>query len=135
MSIRYAIEKDLIKLYELNALISKDQLVRVIKDLKVLVFEDMSEIIGTLRFSYLWGYIPFMDLLYVKNTFRKTGIGTRLTFYFEKEMAKNGHKFVLTSTQVDEQAQHFYRRIGYIDNGSILLPNQAAELFLIKHIK
>lgn len=41
-------------------------------------------------------------------------------------------------TQVDEEAQHFYRKLGYQDAGSLLITvpeyQQPMELFLLKRI-
>ena len=43
---------------------------------------------------------------------------------------------IMTSTQVDEQAQHFYRKLGYRDRGSLFLDHtpleQAQELLMVK---
>ena len=43
---------------------------------------------------------------------------------------------VMTSTQVDEQAQHFYRKLGYVEKGSLSFDNtpleQPMEMFLMK---
>ena len=43
---------------------------------------------------------------------------------------------VMTSTRVDEQAQHFYRKLDYIERGSLCLDNtpfaQPQEIFLLK---
>ncbi|MBP5446675.1 MAG: hypothetical protein J6X95_01020 [Treponema sp.] len=56
----------------------------------------------------------------------------------EKDMKSQGYDFVLTSTRVDESAQHFYRKLGYKDCGGLLIdiPNyeQPMEMFLIKRI-
>jgi hypothetical protein len=41
---------------------------------------------------------------------------------------------VLTSTQSDEDAQHFYRRLGYRDCGVLILPGEAGELMLLKEL-
>ena len=49
-------------------------------------------------------------------------------------MQKNKHQMVLTSTQSNEQAQIFYRKIGYVDCGSLLLPNEPLEIILSKHL-
>ena len=44
---------------------------------------------------------------------------------------------LMTSTQVDESAQHFYRKIGYKDCGCLVLDipelEQPMEMFLINH--
>jgi len=39
---------------------------------------------------------------------------------------------VLTSTVSAETAQHLYRRLGYVDSGALLLPDEPAELLLRK---
>ena len=55
---------------------------------------------------------------------------------WEKNMKQQGYGMVLTSTQVDESAQHFYRKLGYQDCGGIVmnLPvyEQPMEMFLCK---
>ena len=51
-------------------------------------------------------------------------------------MKEQGYGMVLTSTQVDEQTQHFYRKLGYKDCGGFVVDikgqEQPMELFLIK---
>lgn len=51
-------------------------------------------------------------------------------------MRNHGYKMVMTSTQVDEEAQHFYRKLGYVEKGSLFLDNtpfeQLQEMFMIK---
>lgn len=36
-------------------------------------------------------------------------------------MKQLGYGMLMTSTQVDEKAQHFYRQIGFKDSGSLLI--------------
>jgi len=56
--------------------------------------------------------------------------------FWENEMCELGYKVVMTSTQIDEQAQHFYRKLGYIDKGGLFLDNtpieQPQEVLMIK---
>ena len=47
-------------------------------------------------------------------------------------MRAAGHPLVMTSTQANEDAQSFYRRLGYEDVGGFLLPGEAYELILVK---
>lgn len=35
--------------------------------------------------------------------------------YWESDMKNQGYGMVMTSTQVDEEAQHFYRKLRYKD--------------------
>lgn len=66
---------------------------------------------------------------------RGRGIGKSLMNRFEDDMKKAGYKFVLTSTRSDEDAQHFYRAIGYRDCGELSLPEEATELILMKDLQ
>ena len=85
-----------------------------------------------LRFGLFWDNLPFMNMLYVLEAHRRLGVGTALTLYWEQEMRKAGHACVLTSTLANEDAQHFYRKNGYVDIGSFVLLGEASELILRK---
>ena len=58
--------------------------------------------------------------------------------YWENDMKSQGYGMLLTSTQVDEEAQHFYRKLGYKDCGGFVIdvPGYVhpMEMFLIKGI-
>lgn len=58
--------------------------------------------------------------------------------YCETDMKKQGYGMILTSTQVDEEAQHFYRKLGYKDCGRFIIDvagyEQPMEMFMIKAI-
>jgi len=92
------------------------------------------EIAGWLRYGLSWDCVPFMNMLYILEPHRRKGVGKQLVARWEQDMHEDGFHLVLTSTQVDEEAQHFYRRLGYIDSGVLLLPGEPAELILRKHI-
>ena len=53
---------------------------------------------------------------------------------FKEDARTAGYKFVLTSTRSVEDAQHFYRAIGYRDCGELRLPDEPEELFLRKEL-
>lgn len=58
---------------------------------------------------------------------------------FEKKVRdKQGYQMVMTSTQIDEEAQHFYRKLGYIDCGNLTIDYpglaQPMELLLSKEL-
>lgn len=52
--------------------------------------------------------------------------------FWEEDMRRRGYKMVMISTQADEEAQHFYRKLGYIDCGALVLDGQPTELFIKK---
>ncbi len=88
--------------------------------------------VGWLRWGYFWDAIPFMNLLFVVESERGRSHGRELVLAWESLMRTNGHDRVLTSTLSDETAQHFYRKLGYRDTGSLLLPDEALEIILTK---
>ncbi len=89
---------------------------------------------GWLRFNLFWDEIPFMNMLYLSEEYRGQGYGGRLVTFWEKEMKDNGYGMVLTSTLSSEQAQFFYRKNGYVDCGSLLLPGEDLEIILRKKL-
>lgn len=94
---------------------------------------DKSSPVGWLRFGYFWDIIPMMNMLTVLEAHRGKGIGRTIVQKWESDMFHSGVDFVLTSTQVDETAQHFYRKLGYQDCGAIMVPYQIpTEIFLKK---
>ena len=91
--------------------------------------------VGLMRYNLFWDNTPFCTMLFVDEKYRGQGFGTRLMRHWESDMKSRGYKLLLTSTQSDETAQHFYRKIGYTDCGCLLPDSQAAEIFLSKAIK
>lgn len=94
--------------------------------------------IAILRYNLFWDNTPFGTLLFVDWKFQKKGYGKKLMEHWEAEMKNLGYKMVLVSTQVDEDAQHFYRKLGYKDCGGLVMDipgfEQPMELFLVKKL-
>lgn len=66
--------------------------------------------------------------------FNAEAAGGQLLAFFEKEMRENGHRLILTSTLSNERAQFFYRKHGFSDCGSLILPGQPLEIILLKNL-
>lgn len=49
-------------------------------------------------------------------------------------MAARSFRRAIISTQADETAQYFWRRVGYQDCGSLALPGRPVELFMYRDI-
>ena len=62
------------------------------------------------------------------------GFGTKAMNHWEHEMQTSGYKLAMTSTQADEKAQHFYRKLGYKDSGCLLLSDDPLEIFFVKYL-
>ncbi len=91
--------------------------------------------VGILRYNLFWDNTPFCTLLYISAKYRKIGYGKKLMSFWESEMLSLGYDWLLVSTRSDEDAQHFYRALGYRDCGSLLAPEQPPELFLGKQLE
>ncbi len=72
-----------------------------------------------------------MNMLFVLQPYRGQGIGRQLVTFWEGEMKRFGHRQVLTSTQANESAQHFYRKLGYADVGQFVLPGEPGPELLL----
>ena len=77
-------------------------------------------------------------MLFVDENYHKQGYGRQLLEHWENDMKTQGYGMLLTSTQVSEEAQHFYRKFGYKDCGGFVIDipgfDQPMEMFLIKAI-
>lgn len=133
--IRYADESDFETMKRYDKHISESELQNAIRAKRILLLYEKGGFIGWLRYNLFWDEIPFMNMLYVLEEYRGQGYGGRLLDFWEKEMADCGYEMVLTSTLSSEQAQFFYRKNGYIDCGSLLLPGEALEIILRKELK
>ena len=133
-TIRYADLHDLPVLQAHDAHISECELRNILPAKRVLVLEQGDTFIGWLRYGLFWDNIPFLNMLYILDGYRRQGYGVKLVSFWEAEMAKAGYRQVLTSTQSDEQAQFFYRAIGYTECGALLLPKEPLEMFFIKSL-
>lgn len=92
--------------------------------------------VGLLRYNLFWDNTPFLNLIFIDREQQKKGFGKKLMEHWEKEMKELGYGMVMVSTQVDEEAQHFYRKLGYKDSGSLVIDvagyEQPMEMFMIK---
>jgi GNAT superfamily N-acetyltransferase len=110
------------------------ELAEIVARGRVLIADDESHAspVGWLRWGLFWDQVPFMNLLYVVDAHRGHGVGRLLVEEWEHRCAAAGHPMVLTSTMSDEDAQHFYRHLGYLDAGALQLPDEAPELLFRK---
>lgn len=135
MQIRYATrdDGDFFAIHRRH--ISESEMQEKIDRKQVIVLEMDGEIVGWIRFGLFWDNTPFLNMIHIFEQHRRRGYGSQLMTFWENEMKQQGYELVMTSTQSDEQAQFFYRHLGYEDAGAVLFPGQAAELFLIKKLE
>ena len=135
VKIRLAEESDFEILSQHDKHISAEILKKKISDKNILIAEMDEKFAGWLRYNFFWDEIPFMNMLFVLEKFRGIGIGEKLVREWEKLMSEQGYKFLLTSTQANECAQHFYRKQGYKDLGGFTPFGEEYEIILGKQLE
>jgi ribosomal protein S18 acetylase RimI-like enzyme len=90
--------------------------------------------IGWMRYGYFWDNTPFLNMIWVDEQYRDKGVGKQVVLFWEDQMKQKGFKLVMTSTLANEEAQHFYRKLGYRDAGCLLLENEPLEIILTKKL-
>ena len=138
MIIELALGKDKQKIAKLDAHIHPARLGECICNGQVYVLKDDSiknggqnhrlkdPVVGILRYSLFWQSIPFLDLLYIDEAYRGKGYGSQMMSEWEQSMKIRGYKYVMTSTQADEDAWRFYEKLSYTKVGGFLPPEQDA---------
>ncbi|WP_055106796.1 GNAT family N-acetyltransferase [Paenibacillus ihumii] len=134
MRIELAAEKDYKYIVERDKHIPETLVAMKIKGKEIYILKDGDQEIGWMRYSYFWDSIPFMNMLRIEEAYRGNGIGKQVVLYWEGIMRQRGFTQVMTSTQSNEDAQHFYRKMGYRDAGCLLLETQPLEIILIKNL-
>jgi ribosomal protein S18 acetylase RimI-like enzyme len=135
MKIDYACGADIQYILANDKHISKELIKAKVEAKEIIIAkEHCSNILGWLRFNYFWDNTPFMNMICVDANCRHKGIGKQLVEFWEIEMKSKGYEVVMTSTLSNELAQHFYRKLGYKDAGSLLLENEPLEIIFSKKL-
>lgn len=133
--IRYAVCGDTNALSKLDRNVSEKELLNAVNLRRVIVSAENGKIVGWLRYGLFWDNTPFMNMLYVIDGERGKGRGSALCDFWENEIRSLGYETVLTSTQSDERGQFFYRKRGYRDCGSLILPDEVTEIIMYKNLE
>lgn len=122
--------------FALDHELSESEFLLKVRDRRGYIIKDGDQPVGIMRYNLIWDIHPFLTLIYVKESDHGKGIGRAAMLFWENEMRELGYQMVMTSTQVNEQAQHFYRKLGYRERGALYLDGtpfeQAQEMFLLK---
>lgn len=136
IALRYVTPEDEAFWYTLDTHLPKTEFPQKVSRRQGYILLDGAEPIGVLRYHLFWDSIPWLTMIHLKESAYRKGFGRQAMHLWEEEMRGLGHEMVMTSTQADEQAQHFYRALGYQDCGVLFLSgtpcDQPPELFLQK---
>jgi len=107
-----------------------------IRDKRCYILQENDKVIGLMRFNMIFEFVPFLTSFWISASCRGKGYGAKAMEHWENEMRTLGYKMIMVSTEVSEDAQHFYRKIGYKDMGSIVMDippyEQPLEMFMGK---
>jgi len=112
----------------ITAALLKDKIIHK----EVIVIYVRESFAGWLRYNLFWDQIPFMNMLFLLPEYRGKGIGKKLVQFWEGEMKAQGHKRLMTSSQQNEFAQHFYVTLGYKAIGGFTLSGDSFEIIFEK---
>lgn len=131
----YASEHDVSSWKTLDRHLPESELIKKINEKRCYFIKDGEKIVGVLRYNLFWDLIPFLNLIFLDESYRGKDFGRKAMLHWEDEMGHLGYEMVMTSTQSDEQAQHFYRKLGYKDSGCLIInSDEPTELFFTKTI-
>ncbi len=135
-NIRHALKVDYSYWFTLDEHISQNEFEHKIREKQGYIICDGDKPIGLMRYGLFWDLVPFLNLIELEESYRGKGIGKQAMNHWENEMCNLGYKLVMTSSQADEQAQHFYRKLGYKDSGCLMISNkEPLEVFFVKQLK
>lgn len=134
MIIRTASADDIDTLLKYDRHISAEEMKNSVVLGRVYIAEERGGFAGWLRYNMFWDNTPFMNMLFLKEEYRGRGFAKRLVCHWEERMKGMNFKTVMTSTQSDEYAQHFYTRLGYAASGGFVTDSGEYELIFIKRI-
>ena len=92
-----------------------------IRDKRCYVIQFENKPIGYMRYNLIFDFIPFVTCFYITDPYKGKGFGKQAMMNWENDMRSLGFKMVMVSTEVGDGAQHFYRKLGYKDMGSIVI--------------
>ncbi|MDV4150061.1 GNAT family N-acetyltransferase [Clostridium sp. AL.422] len=138
LKIRYVKIEDKEFWYSLDKHLPKIEFDNKIRNKQGYVLLNDDKAIGLLRYNLFWDNTPFCTMLFVDVKYQGNGYGRKLMEYWESDMKDQGYGMLLTSTQVNETSQNFYRKLGYKDCGCLIIDipkyEQPMEMFMIKGI-
>ncbi|HEY2493031.1 MAG TPA: GNAT family N-acetyltransferase [Paenibacillus sp.] len=135
MKIELASELDYTYIADHDRHLLESLILKKINNKEIFMLRNQEDLkIGWMRYGYFWDNTPFLNMIWINEEYRNNGMGKQAILFWENEMKLEGHSLVMTSTLANEEAQHFYRKLGYKDSGCLLLENEPLEIIFTKAI-
>lgn len=134
---RYANNDDFEWLVQKDNHVSGEWVKRCISHNEYIVAIENGQKLGFLRFSLFWGDIPYMDMIRVKESHQRKGVGTSLFNFWEQEMRAKDAKILMTSSVLHEtDPQTWHKRNGFKKSGQLTFGRHepVPEVFFVKDL-
>ncbi len=108
---------------------------RKVADADVFLAFSSSEPAGYLRLEWLWPRLPYVELIWVLESHRRSGVGRALLAHVEAKLTSRGHAALYSSSQAAEPGpQAWHRRMAFDECCFIagLNPGGVGEVFFGK---
>jgi N-acetylglutamate synthase-like GNAT family acetyltransferase len=137
-AVRFANRMDLDRCIALDhPTMSAEVIKRKIEQREIIVAEKAGQLVGYLRFEYLWSLVPYIALIWVVKDQRHQGIGSAVLRYLENVLRERGHTALYSSSQANEpEPQAWHRHAGFKECGFIVGINEGGigEVFFHKDL-
>jgi L-amino acid N-acyltransferase YncA len=135
--VRHAVQEDQSWLIAYDDTVSHEWIQHCIDLRYYLVAERDQQPLGFLRFSWFWGKIPYIDMIYVERSHRRSGIGKQLLSTLQNHPPVRKASCLMTSCEAGEdEPLHWHKCNGFEVVGDIAIPTfqTAREIFLLKRL-
>jgi GNAT superfamily N-acetyltransferase len=135
ISVRFAEPHDFLWCIQVDDLIPQSVLLRKVRHREVLVAAIDGELVGCLRFEYLWSLVPYIAFIWVLFGHRGRGVSRAMLEHLEDHLRREGHQQLLSSSQENEpEPQSWHLHMGFEQCGRIRGVNQGGidEIFFSK---
>ncbi|MEZ5277401.1 MAG: GNAT family N-acetyltransferase [Opitutaceae bacterium] len=132
--VRIAVERDFDQIHMADLSIKPEILRTKIGRNEVIVCDESGHITGVLRFQWFWDYLPFINYIWVEEGFRDEHRASRMIEKLEATTEGRNYKRIMASTQSNETAQNFFRKVGFQYAGGFAMSDQPFELIMIKYL-
>jgi ribosomal protein S18 acetylase RimI-like enzyme len=133
--VRFAQADDFIWCISGDNLVSPEVIERKMELNEIIVVEFEEQLVGYLRLEYLWSTLPYIGVIFVHEAYQRQGVGRAIIDFLAAFLRENGHKVLLSSSQVNEpEAQAWHRAIGFHECGILAGLNEGGigEVFFRK---
>ncbi len=106
IKIRYVEMIDKLFWYQLDKHLPEAEFENKVKTKRGYVLLENDSPVGLLWYNLFGDNVPFCTMLFIDEKVQGKGYGSMLMNYWEEDMKKQEYGMLLTSTRVDETAQH-----------------------------